>query len=890
MDELIDSAGWEEQRPGDRSSRGRGAADRRSGYRDRGRGDTGYSRPYPASASQRYRDDESEWERDWDAGWETGTWDTGWATGWNNGVPDNQGGWDDDWHGGDGYEDDAWSRSLVALGAASMAEVPLGRIARLRLVLRERPAAGAMLIVFLVGFLLTCLAPLLPLMRLGYDVADAARRATSLQALVKSAGTQLIQPAKLAEVQGDVDGIEHDLYEINAVTNVLGAPLAAMSPTLKDYRLLIRMGYDLTAAADEGIRVGQTLLTPLQGGALSANDNSPGITPADIDQARGVLADAQVRVGDAIAAYQALDQKALPSQLRPGSKYGSYLALLPEATTAFSELNTLLTIAPGLLGVGQPAYYLVVAMDRSELRPGGGFQGNYGILTLAGGKQPKSQPLSLNDTYNLDRKYYSNTLQSQGANVGYANQQCGAKQQDQLTSQYFGPEPPNYYWWWPTRDFSWCFNWGLRDANLSPDFPSNARTAMSIVQQANVLPGPGQLQGVVAFTPAFIADLLNVPEIGSITLSQYPGDPPVTAANLEQQIHCHQLPFGVCPGSKSGGTVGTGDRKAFTHFLSQAMLAKIKTLHGSGLKPVIQVALDAMKSKDLQVYFSDPRAELILQELGLASQINAGGGDGFFVVDTNDGGNKANLYVSEQQQDLVTLLPNGGAIHRLEITVTYAYPKGGWVYADSKTPEDYNDVERVYMPGSATLLGYGGFALPQGASPYLPRPLNDGGDGPDHFMYKPVTNSDVPGRTMVMGFVNVSCHDDLYTGQPMYGRLYQQSGQGDGQSCNLNPNTNHQVIDVEWYTPNAWTPSGNGHGVYTEMVEKQAGTDGPPTKTNPSGSVVTVQVYVDTGLLHQSNVQGIDWTDATLRAEGLKHAKQVFNGPLASDATVSYGW
>ena len=55
-----------------------------------------------------------------------------------------------------------------------------------------------------------------------------------------------------------------------------------------------------------------------------------------------------------------------------------------------------------MLGVGAPANYIVLSLDRSELRPGGGFQGNYGVLSLEGGKQSQDHPLSLHDVYALD--------------------------------------------------------------------------------------------------------------------------------------------------------------------------------------------------------------------------------------------------------------------------------------------------------------------------------------------------------------------------------------------------------------------------------------------------------------------------------------------------------
>ena len=117
---------------------------------------------------------------------------------------------------------------------------------------------------FLLGLLLTASAPLLPLMRLGFDAADAYQRAQSLQALFADGSTSLLNTAKLQDAQTQVDSLSQDLYEINSVVSTLGAPLAVASPQLRDDRLLVRIGSDLTASADEGLQVARTILTPLQ--------------------------------------------------------------------------------------------------------------------------------------------------------------------------------------------------------------------------------------------------------------------------------------------------------------------------------------------------------------------------------------------------------------------------------------------------------------------------------------------------------------------------------------------------------------------------------------------------------------------------------------------------
>jgi hypothetical protein len=778
-----------------------------------------------------------DWEDDdWDAGWETGTWDTGWATDSRRSMDYARSDLRDEF-GDSGFwtpgrrrayddADDALSQSLATLAALGAVGRPIGRIERVRMLMRRRPAAAAMLALFVLGFMLTCCAPLIPLLRLGYDAADAATRVGNLQAIFSGGATTIFNGAKLQEAKSEVDGITRDLYEINSAMNLVGAPLAAVNSTIRNYRLLARIGFDLTASADEGLDVAQTLLLPLQGGALSSNASTPGITPQDIQQAKAVLADAKVRVADAVAAYRSLNVAKLPGILQPSGRFGKYLSLLPTAQGVLGEMAPLLDSASTLLGVGQPAYYLVTVMDRSELRPGGGLQGNYGILTLEGGKQSKTSPMTFNDSYDVDKAYFAKIHQV-GPNDCTTNLD----------------QPPQYYWWWPYRindTTPGCtLNWGLRDANLSADFPLNALTSMQIVQDAGEVSQAapnGPLQGMIAITPVMVEQLLAPNVLGPIYLPDY--NMTIDAANIEHEIHEHQL---GASGPKSG------DRKTFSHALGAALLDKLKTVHGAALKNVLTVVENNLKSKELQLYFRDPNAELVLRQLGLAGEVNRSGSDGFFVVDTNFGGNKANTYVREDQTDYVTLLPNGGALHHLRIGVTYTMT--GAVYDGQENQRNYIDLQRTYLPGDATILGYSGFT----PSIFAPGGCGGGFESPIsdctllHAIKQPSTLSDVSGRSMVMGGVLVLCGEGT-SGIQTFADFQQWSGD-ESAACwdrvlqHLPPIVHTQVIYLDYYTPHAFTMNAQGHGTYTEIVEKQPG----------SNDFLTV--YVNTSQLHAGSPQ-----------------------------------
>ncbi len=792
-------------------------------------------------------------------------WDPGWDTGFHLTAPDVPKGKEASAsRARDGHQRISHEVGVTALGTLAhlgRAHTSGERTGRVLSLARRRPAVAAVLALLLLGFVLTCFAPLIPLLRLGYDAIDVSRRVSALQELVAGNPAELANADKLQDAQLQIAAMRQDLYEINGAMSIVATPLGMAGSSVRNYQLLTRIGLDLTTAAQSGMEVAQTVLEPTQGSAVTV-----GITSADIQQARGALALVRTNVLDAYQAYLSLDQRTLSGQFKPPATIGKLLAALPAILSATDTMQTLLDAAPALLGIGQPAYYLIAAMDSTELRPGGGFIGNYGILGLQAGQQMKNMPLALNDTYALDQRYYQSALEPyrlrQGVKTVTAVKGC----------QSLGPQPPARYWWWPFRAFDpTCkYGWGLRDANLSASFPENAQAMMRIVESVDgVIPNGAPMQGVIAFTPGFIKDILTI--TGPILVPQF--NVTVNATNLEDMIHKYQL---------TDAKPQQGDRKAFTRQLSIAMLDRLKAQHSDGLKALIKAGQDALMSKDLQVYFADPRAESVLQRLGVASEINTSG-DGFMVVDANDGGNKANAYVTERQTDVVTLLPDGGAIHHLQITLTYDKGRHS-VFPGTTRQDDYSDFQRTYLPGDATILGMAGY------NPNTFTPVGCRGSGvpgygslisecaPQYAIINPVTTSDVPGRTMVGGALLLLC--GRYNTFPGTGREY--------QSCETEPRAHSQTIYISWYTPRALTVRADGHGTYTEVVEHQAG--------NPQ----SLAVYVDASLLRMGwSGAPANTPDATIQGKTpearaaafaalLGNATLVFAGPLTQNQTVTY--
>jgi hypothetical protein len=117
-----------------------------------------------------------------------------------------------------------------------------------------------------------------------------------------------------------------------------------------------------------------------------------------------------------------------------------------------------------------------------------------------------------------------------------------------------------------------------------------------------------------------------------------------------------------------------------------------------------QVLAD-LKSKDLQMYFTDPATENVLLKYGYASTLDRSTThDGFYVVQQNLSASKASQYVQTILHDTVTLDNRGGATHQL--TIRLVYNQAGPVYGY----DTYYDYLRVYVPVSSQLLSGDGFS------------------------------------------------------------------------------------------------------------------------------------------------------------------------------------
>jgi hypothetical protein len=376
-----------------------------------------------------------------------------------------------------------------------------------------------------------------------------------------------------------------------------------------------------------------------------------------IDQITPLLEDVQAQA-------QNVSLDALPISATQKTQVGQLLQLLPQVISDIGITRSLLGDAGWLLGVDQPRTFLVQTMDRAELRGAGGFTGQYGELTVNGGRVA---PFSLKDISLVE---YTNTSVTQGQAA-----------------------PQQYRSWWPFA------NWGLRDSNVSADFPTTAQLAINLYKQET----GDSVEGVISFTPVVIEHVLAV--IGPIQVPGY--DTTVTAQNLEDVLHYYQLNnSGIYKQIiKQPSDTSTSQRKRFTSYVTTLVMNKVRSASADELLAIGHQVLADLKSKDLQMYFSDPATENVLEKYSYAGLLDRSTThDGEYVVQQNLSASKASQFVQTILHDTVTLDSKGGATHVLQIRLVYN--QAGPVYGY----DTYYDYMRVYVPPSSQLLAGDGFA------------------------------------------------------------------------------------------------------------------------------------------------------------------------------------
>jgi len=639
---------------------------------------------------------------------------------------------------------------------------------------------------------------------LAADGVDRLLDVKNVLSIAKSNPMAALNATKLQQAQDDFNKAESDFIELQQLVNRSDVQ-DAITQFAPEYggkltmaQRLVQVGLDISRMGSEMSSVAILGSNVIHSSPLSSGSNKPLITVSDITAIEGAMVHALYYIDDVQFQMSQVQLKDLPISDKQKTQLTSALSLLPTARNTIVQAQGLVGIVSWLLGVGHDRRFLVQTMDRAELRPGGGFTGQYGILEIQDGRMA---PFSLRDVALLD--YAGNGIE-------------------------LGRLPPPQYRW---MNFG---NFGLRDANLSGDFPTTARLAMQVFQEE----GGGPVDGDIALTPLVISHILDV--VGPINVPLF-GEV-ITAKNLEERLHYYQQDYAaIAIEQQKTHNYGHEARKSFTSLVGKLLLDKVRHLPVSKLIAIAKNAVKDIQSRDLEIYFNNPAAEAWLVEHGYSGAMDTySNQDGFMVVQANISISKASQYIHTTEHDSISLDAHGGATHNLTITLTYN--QTGPVYGF----DTYADYIRVYAPASAQFLDGDGFDTGKPLCKSGTANSPPGGPGPSGSCSQ--DNQALPGSVRYCPSGDYSLGARGYTlnnskglwvidslgaptaltsdlpGRAMFGGLTET------------PKNCISTITVSWYVPHA-VKLVVGQAPYSILVQKQ------------SGYVPTVEIEIDTSAI-----------------------------------------
>lgn len=325
-----------------------------------------------------------------------------------------------------------------------------------------------------------------------------------------------------------------------------------------------------------------------------------------------VLPRARSAVTRARTAYAAIDVDALPDRLQgPLKQLGPLLPLLNDGLA-------LAGMGPSLLGLESPRTYLLLVLNESELRPGGGFITGVGEVRVAGGKVAS---MTFTDSYAAD---------------------------DFSQPYPFAPEP--------FQQFMGIELLVFRDSNWSPDFPTAVRQGLELYRPPHAV----TVDGVIAVNQHAAQRLLDI--LGPLTLPD--SNESVTGATLLEHLYNTWAP-------EDGELFGEWwqQRKSFMEPLAEAVMARISEGDVDWLA-LAKAGQQLVTEKHVLMYFADANVQTMLVTRGWDGGLRAPEGDYAMVVEANLGYNKASSKLDRAfayELDLTQSPP------RATMTLTYTH-------------------------------------------------------------------------------------------------------------------------------------------------------------------------------------------------------------------------
>ncbi|KKQ51304.1 MAG: hypothetical protein US70_C0019G0009 [Parcubacteria group bacterium GW2011_GWD2_38_11] len=295
----------------------------------------------------------------------------------------------------------------------------------------------------------------------------------------------------------------------------------------------------------------------------------------------------------------------------------------------------------------QEKNFLIMLQNEAELRPGGGFLGQYAIVKIKNGEVIST---FIEDANLLDQRISAKI-----------------------------PAP------FPFKRMMQIKNWKFRDSNFSPDFPTNVEKAKYFFRLAGR--SSSGFDGVIAVNSEVFDNVIGL--TGPITVPGYSGEYTKENASrkLEEQVEKAYI---------MNPEIDTQNRKAILKKMAPIILDKLLTL--GNITKVADLFHNELKNRNVMLNFSDSNLQKLAESVHWDGTMPKDwDGDYLMAVDANMGALKSDFYIKREMiYDIDLTQPK--PLVTLNIKYRHTAPYGDW------RTSDYHSYLRVYAPQGSNFL------------------------------------------------------------------------------------------------------------------------------------------------------------------------------------------
>ncbi len=320
---------------------------------------------------------------------------------------------------------------------------------------------------------------------------------------------------------------------------------------------------------------------------------------------------------------------------------------LPIPADEKQELDVLNTLVQDFSKTdGETRTFMVMLQNNMELRPGGGFLGQYAIIKLKNGEVTST---FVEDANLLDQR---------------------------ITTKVTPP--------YPIVRMLGLKSWKFRDSNFSPDFPTNVEKAEYFYRLAGQA---SNFDGVIAVNTDVFNDVLKL--TGPITVPGYnvTFSYPDGALKLEEFVEKYYL---ANPG------VDTQGRKNIMKQLAPIIISKLFSL--GNISNLADLSHKEFQNRNIMVNFKDEALQSAVESVHWDGKVTTDwGSDYLMMVDANMGALKTDYYMKRDVTYNIDLTTDRPTV-TLDINYKNTAPYGDW------RTSDYHSYLRVYAPQGSTFV------------------------------------------------------------------------------------------------------------------------------------------------------------------------------------------